>query len=152
MSELALTLIRFGFLALLWLFVLITINVLRRDLQAPADTPLSLLPSKPAKRTRSPRVRARNLVVTDGPLIGVVVPLGTAPVTIGRAPDNTLVVDDDYASSHHAKIYQADGRWIVEDTGSTNGTWIDRNRIVGPAVLEPGSTLRIGRTVLELRK
>jgi pSer/pThr/pTyr-binding forkhead associated (FHA) protein len=152
MSELALTLIRFGFLALLWLFVLVTINVLRRDLQAPADTPLSLMPNKPQRRPRTKRVRARNLVVTEGSLAGTVIPLGTIPVTIGRAPENTLVVTDDYASSHHARISQSDGRWIVEDIGSTNGTWVNRNRIVGPTVLEPGSTLRIGRTVLELRK
>lgn len=152
MSELALTLIRFGFLALLWLFVIITINVLRRDLQAPADTPLSLMPSSQPKRPRQSRARARKLYVTEGSLTGTVIPLGTAPVTIGRASDNTLVLEDDYVSSHHARISQSDGRWIVEDAGSTNGTWVNRNRIVGPTVLEPGYSLRIGQTVLELRK
>lgn len=153
MSELALTLLRFGFLLLLWFFVLMTVSVLRRDLAASSDTPIAGAPTKTMKRPpRAARVRARNLVVTHGSLEGTVLPLGSAPVTIGRAADNTLVVDDDYASTHHARIYQSEGRWIVEDTGSTNGTWIDRNRITGPTILEPGSPLRVGRTVFELRK
>lgn len=154
MSELALTLLRFGFLALLWFFVLITVSVLRRDLLAPSPAEVAGGTSnKPPRRPpRQARSRARNLVVTHGSLEGTVLPLGTAPVTIGRASDNTLVVDDDYASSHHARIYPSEGRWIVEDGGSTNGTWIDRTRITGPTLLELGSPLRIGRTILELRK
>ncbi len=153
MSELALTLLRFGFLLLLWFFVLMAVSVLRRDLAASSDSVIAGASVKaPKKPPRAARVRARNLVVTHGSLEGTVLPLGSAPVTIGRAADNTLVVDDDYASSHHARIYQSEGRWIVDDTGSTNGTWIDRNRITGPTILEPGSALRVGRTVIELRK
>lgn len=153
MSELALTLLRFGFLALLWFFVLITISVLRRDLDAPATASLAGTPLRGARKApRQARSRPRNLVVTHGSLQGTVLPLGTVPVTIGRADDNTLVVDDDYASSHHARIHQSDGRWIVEDVGSTNGTWIDRTRITGPTLLEPGMPLRVGHTVMELRK
>lgn len=153
MSELALTLLRFGFLALLWCFVLLTVSALRRDLQAPDSAPIATTQSRPGRKAaRTARTRARNLVVLEGSLMGTVLPLGTAPVTIGRAADNTLVVDDDYASSHHARIYQTDGQWIAEDVGSTNGTWIDRTRITGPTLLEPGAHLRIGRTVIELRK
>jgi pSer/pThr/pTyr-binding forkhead associated (FHA) protein len=153
MSELALTLLRFGFLLLLWFFVLMAVSVLRRDLSASSNTAISGTATKTMKKPpRAARVRARNLVVTDGSLEGTVLPLGSAPVTIGRAADNTLVVDDDYASSHHARIYQSEGRWIVEDTGSTNGTWIARTRITGATILEPGSPLRVGRTVFELRK
>ncbi len=153
MSELALTLLRFGFLALLWCFVLITVSALRRDLQAPDSTAIAAAPTRTGHRpTRAGRIRPRNLVVTEGSLMGTVLPLGSAPVTIGRAADNTLVVDDDYASSHHARLYQTEGRWIVEDVGSTNGTWIDRTRITAPTLLEPGAPLRVGRTVFELRK
>ena len=73
-------------------------------------------------------------------------------VTIGRAPDSTLVIDDDYASSRHARIYPAEGTWIVEDLGSTNGTWIDRTRITTPTVLPVGAPLRVGRTTLQVQK
>jgi len=160
-SELALTLIRLGFLTLLWAFVLITVLVLRRDLRMPADA----LPArrngrpgrapKPAKRPRAPKApkgKGTKLVVIEGPLLGTVIPLADTQITIGRAPDSTLVIDDDYASSRHARIYPAEGTWIVEDLGSTNGTWIDRTRITTPTVLPVGAPLRVGRTTLQVQK
>ena len=152
MSELALTLARLGFLALLWTFVFLVVSALRRDLLAPANAPLT--PRSTTSNDRRPRrakSTARKLVVVEGNLEGTVVPLGSASVTIGRAADNSLVLDDDYASSHHAKLYPYEDSWVVEDLGSTNGTWIDRTRITTPTVLGIGQPLHIGRTVVELR-
>jgi pSer/pThr/pTyr-binding forkhead associated (FHA) protein len=162
-SELVLTLLRLGFLLLIWLLVLVTVLVLRRDLRAPRDArPLVATgPSrggsaparseKPAK-TKAPRSGPRSLVVVEGPLAGTVIPLGAADVTIGRAPDSTLVLDDDYASNQHARMSLMNGQWVVTDVGSTNGTWIDKSRITGPTPLTTGHQLKVGRTVLELRK
>lgn len=157
MSELALTLVRLAFLGLLWLFVLVTILVLRRDLRQPAETRPTVRARpvkapKPAKVARQAKVRGTKLVVTEGPLTGTVIPLNTAQVTIGRAPDSTVVIDDDYASSRHARVYPAEGAWVVEDLGSTNGTWIDRTRITTPTVLPVGVPLRVGRTTLQLQR
>lgn len=171
MSELALTLIRLGFLALIWAFVIITVLVLRRDLRAPADArqlagvagaARSAKQPKQAKPTRAPRasrvsskVKGTKLVVVEGPLTGTVIPLDaeqTAQITIGRAPDSTIVVDDDYASSRHARVYSSEGKWVVEDLGSTNGTWIERTRITSATALPIGAPLRIGRTTLQLQK
>lgn len=159
MSALALTLLRLGFLAVLWIFVLVVAGVLRRDLIAPQDARLNIPggpvapPAAPSRAPRSRhRARANSLVVVQGALQGTVLPLGATAITIGRAPDNTLVINDDYASSHHCRLYPAEGRWVVEDVGSTNGTWIERARITGPTALEVGTPLRIGRTVVELRK
>ena len=158
MSELALTLVRLGFLALLWVFVLVTVFALRRDLRQPADarpTGRSAKPAKqpkPAKVARQPKVKGSKLAVIEGPLKGTVIPLTDAQITIGRAPDSTLVIDDDYASSRHARIYPAEGSWVVEDLGSTNGTWIDRSRITTPTVLPVGAPLRVGRTTLQIQK
>lgn len=166
MSELALTLLRLGFLALLWAFVLITVLVLRRDLRMPADARpegrtgrAGRSPRQPkapkapkAPRGRGAKVKGSKLVVIEGPLIGTVIPLGAAQITIGRAPDSTLIIDDDYASSRHARVYPAEGAWIVEDLGSTNGTWIDRTRITTPTVLPVGAPLRVGRTTLQIQK
>lgn len=157
MSELALTLVRLAFLGLLWLFVLVTILVLRRDLRQPAETRPTgrarpVKAPKPAKIARQEKVRGTKLVVTEGPLTGTVIPLNTAQVTIGRAPDSTVVIDDDYASSRHARVYPAEGAWVVEDLGSTNGTWIDRTRITTPTVLPVGVPLRVGRTTLQLQR
>lgn len=155
MSELALTLARLGFLALLWTFVFLVISALRRDLVAPANTPLAARSTtSSSERRRTPRRAkntARKLVVVQGDLEGTVVPLGGTAVTIGRAADNSLVLDDDYASSHHAKLYPYEDSWVVEDLGSTNGTWIDRTRITTPTVLGIGQPLHIGRTIVELR-
>ena len=157
MSELALTLVRLAFLGLLWLFVLMTVLVLRKDLRQPAETrptgrPRQPKAPKPAKVARQAKVRGTKLVVTEGPLTGTVIPLTTAQVTIGRAPDSTVVIEDDYASSRHARVYPSEGAWVVEDLGSTNGTWIDRTRITTPTVLPVGVPLRVGRTTLQLQR
>lgn len=168
MTEFALTLLRLAFLGALWLFIIITVIALRRDLMQPrearpAATRGSNRPPKPAKAPRPPKPAKQSkaakqgkagpsLVVTEGPLAQTVIPLGTAQVTLGRAPDSTLVIDDDYASSRHARLYPSDDGWIVEDLGSTNGTWIDRTRITSPTVLPPGVPLRIGRTTLQLQR
>jgi pSer/pThr/pTyr-binding forkhead associated (FHA) protein len=158
MSELALTLLRLGFLVLLWVGVLFTLSVLRRDLRAPREArPVALAagqqqPSAPPSRRARSSGRGNRLVVTDGPLSGTVVPLGATPITIGRAADSTLVLDDDYASTNHCRIYSAGGEWVVEDLNSTNGTWLDRTRITRPTVLPLGAPLRVGRSVMQVRK
>ena len=162
MSELVLTLLRLGFLLLIWGLVLVTVLVLRRDLRAPRDArPLVAAPvpreqrapkpEKPAKQ-RAPKSGVRSLVVVEGALAGTVIPLGAADVTLGRAPDSTIVLDDDYASNAHARLSLVNGTWVVSDLGSTNGTWIDRQRIVAPTQLLVGHQLKVGRTVLELRR
>lgn len=161
MSELALTLVRLGFLILLWVFVLTTVLVLRRDLRQPAEArPLGRerkparagKPPRPAKVAKAQKVKGSRLVVVEGPLVGTIIPLGDIQITIGRAPDSTLIIDDDYASSRHARIYPSEGSWVVEDLGSTNGTWIDRSRITSPTVLPVGAPLRVGRTTLQIQK
>jgi pSer/pThr/pTyr-binding forkhead associated (FHA) protein len=166
MSELTLTLLRLAFLVGLWLFVLFTVLALRRDLGAPREArPARLDLSGPEQeRVRQPKSvkapkqpkKSKNtvgtaLLVEEGPLAGTVILLGTEQVTIGRAPDSTLIADDDYVSSRHARIYPSEGVWMVEDLGSTNGTWLDRSRITSPAVLNPGVPVRIGRTVVKLQ-
>jgi FHA domain-containing protein len=164
MSELTLTLLRLGFLALLWLLVLSILGVLRRDLfgtridrrtprpagAAPAAGPTPAVTRRP--RAAEARPSLRTLVVTEGSLRGTTLTLGQAPVLIGRAPESTLVLDDDYASARHARIYPQDGEWFAEDLGSTNGTFIGSNRLTQPTRLEAGVPVRVGRTVLELRR
>ncbi|WP_425427298.1 FHA domain-containing protein FhaB/FipA [Brevibacterium ihuae] len=93
----------------------------------------------------------RELHVTSGALAGMVVPLGSAPITLGRAGGNTLVLEDDFASGSHARIVPDSGRWYVEDLGSTNGTFIDGQRLHSPVQMRIGTPVTIGHTTLELR-
>ena len=79
-------------------------------------------------------------------------PLGSAPITLGRASDSTLVLDDDYASNRHARLYQHEGKWILEDLGSTNGTWLERTRITAPTVVPNNVSMKVGRSTMELRR
>jgi hypothetical protein len=159
MTELTLTLLRLGYLACLWLLVISIVAVLRRDLFGTKIT--RRLPSGPALAAPAvPRGRPaqafpappRLLVVTEGSLKGTTITLTQAPVLIGRAPECTLVLDDDFASGRHARLSLQQGTWMVEDLGSTNGTFLGRNRVQAPTPIEPGSPVRIGRTVLELRR
>jgi pSer/pThr/pTyr-binding forkhead associated (FHA) protein len=159
-SALALQLMRFGFLALLWLFVLATMRVIRSDLRTSGQPRVATPP--PARRRGKnsdaypPSARPApgtptHLLVTEGGLTGTRIGLTGAPVLIGRANDSTLVLEDDYASTRHARISLQDGLWVVEDLGSTNGSYLGQRKIDGPVQLEPGVPLRIGKTVLELR-
>ncbi len=158
-SPLALQLMRFGFLALLWLFVLAAVRVVRSDLRA-SGQPRVAVP--PPSRRRGSRGRSdaaavarprgpSQLVVTEGGLAGTRIGLTGAPVLIGRANDSTLVLTDDYASTRHARVSLQDGVWFVEDLGSTNGTYLGQRKLDGPVPLEMGVPVRIGKTVLELR-
>ena len=164
MNELTLTLIRVAFLAVLWLFVIAAIGVVRTDLSgnaggrsraarrqaAPAPRPVAPRPS--GKPPRSRRGQLHTLVVTGGALKGTTIDLSEQQITLGRANDATLVLNDDYASSRHARIFPQDGQWIVEDLGSTNGTYLDRQKVTRPTPVPAGVPVRIGKTVLELRR
>jgi hypothetical protein len=160
MNALTLTLLRVAFLAVLWLFVIAAIGVVRTDLlgtvtakvrrgrsqQAPAPQPKAPRPAKPGRGT------PRFLVVTEGALSGMSIDLADQQITMGRANDATLILNDDYASTYHARIFPQDGQWLVEDLGSTNGTYLDRQKVARPTPIPVGVPIRIGKTVLELRR
>lgn len=162
MSELVITLLRLSYLVLLWALVLACIGVLRRD----------IFGLRVSSRGKGRRGRANDqsrlngndaaggpgrsapvtLTVLEGPLAGTQLGLHTSSVLIGRAPSCTLVVDDDTASGRHARIFPHDGGWYVEDLGSTNGTWLADARVADPVPVPLGAPVRVGQTVLELRR
>lgn len=160
MSELTVTVLRLGLLVLLWGFVLSLAGVLRSDLygtrvinrSTPSSAPANGRAKgvKPALPRRNPRVPT-HLVVTSGPLAGTRLPLRDKGVLIGRNPECSLVLDDDFASGRHARIIRGEDGWYVEDLGSTNGTFIGQFRVGEAIPLEAGTTVRIGKTLLELR-
>ena len=161
MSTLTLLLIRLAFLAVLWLFVITAVGVVRTDLfgQSPSSRKQKRQrqnprprPARPPRPARAARGEPQQLLVTGGPLSGTTLPLTEQQITIGRSNDATLVLNDDYASSRHARLFPQDGQWIVEDLGSTNGTYLDRQKVTQPTPVPTGVPIRIGKTVLELRR
>ena len=74
--------------------------------------------------------------------------IGPTKVTIGRAPDNTIVLSDLRASSHHAEVRPEGAYFSVVDLGSSNGTFVNEQQVFGnaPRLLQPGDMLRIGDT------
>ncbi|GAB2868237.1 FHA domain-containing protein [Actinocorallia aurea] len=188
MTPITLTLIKIAFLAVLWLFVIAAVGVIRADLfGSKAAERASNRPPRPARQSAQERARQQRqspspqpaparpptephaqpqqqqqrpqgqgqavLVVTEGPLTGTSIDLATSgTVTIGRAPDSTLVVSDDYASSRHARIFSQGADWVLEDLNSTNGTYLGRSKVTRPVQLPVGVPVRIGKTVIELRK
>ncbi|MBV7363109.1 FHA domain-containing protein [Actinomycetaceae bacterium TAE3-ERU4] len=176
-NELLFTVFRFSYLILLWLMVLVALTVLRRDIFGTMVTPRGRgraarkaehnrqkTASKPAKAESSSAVLPGmpgsfpvpeaegplRLIVTGGPLAGTSLPLGSAPVVIGRSPSCTLVLDDNYASGRHARLFPDKHSWWLEDLDSTNGTFMDDERVVQARPLQPGIRFRVGQTTMEI--
>jgi pSer/pThr/pTyr-binding forkhead associated (FHA) protein len=161
MSELTLTIIQLGFLALLWVFAFAIASAIRADLfgvrprpQQPAAQSQAA-PSQAAKQPVKPvklhRGAPTKVVVIEGADSGQQASLSGA-VTLGRGGTNDLDLSDEYVSTRHARFVPHNGQWYVEDLGSTNGTYVAGARISRPTPVGAKSTIRVGRTVLELRK
>ncbi|MDO4665544.1 MAG: FHA domain-containing protein [Actinomycetaceae bacterium] len=151
-SELTVTVIRLGYLVLLWVFVFAALTTLQRDLWGTIVTPRGKgIPRREERKgKKNPAAHPTHLLVTEGSLVGTTMPLGASAIVIGRSPSCTLVIDDSYASSTHARIFRDQDTWYVEDMRSTNGTFVDGERITSARKVGPGITIRIGQTCLEL--
>jgi pSer/pThr/pTyr-binding forkhead associated (FHA) protein len=164
LSEFTLTLIKFGFLALLWIFVLSAFSVIRSDLfGARVDAPQATGQASTAKRAKQPkqpkqkpprkrRGAPTKLVITEGSNAGESLPLSGETITLGRGSDSTIRLDDDYVSTRHARFVTNGEEWFIEDMGSTNGTYIGSTRVTRATAITPGTAVRLGKTIVELRK
>jgi len=158
MSALAMTLMRLGFLLLLWAFVYFVVRVLKSDLYG---TRMSAAAQARSSAVVAPEVvdpmhlgskRPVRLVVVEGPLTGTSIPLASSAILIGRSPSCTLVLDDDYSSSRHARIFPQGENWLVEDLGSTNGTFVNGERVHQPVRVTAGESVRVGQSTIELQR
>jgi pSer/pThr/pTyr-binding forkhead associated (FHA) protein len=158
MSELTLFLIRFAYLAILWIFVLSAISVIRSDMfgaRVPETARGAVAPSRGKAKAKPPSRRRgspTHLVVVEGDNAGARAELDDAPLLIGRGSDAAIRLDDDYVSTRHARVAASGDEWFVEDLGSTNGTYVGSVRITQPTTIGLGIQVRIGKTILELRK
>ncbi len=161
MSELTLMLIRFAYLAILWIFVLSAISVVRSDMfgariestpRADRRADKQARRQAKARPSKRPRGAPTHVAITEGANAGETISLDLAPLLIGRGSDAAIRLDDDYVSTRHARIAASGDQWFVEDLGSTNGTYIGASRLTQPTTLQLGTQVRIGKTTLELRK
>ncbi|WP_293878681.1 FHA domain-containing protein [uncultured Brevibacterium sp.] len=179
MTEFTVVALRFGLFIAMWVFVFMVAGVLSRDLFGPRKVKAGKRRKRAKAQQSAPATQqptqqpvgagathgdasdsyahqasdfVSELVVTSGPLSGTVIALGDAPITLGRSRENTLVLDDDFASGFHAKI-APDGRggWYVEDLGSTNGTYMGQHQLEAPTSLGVHMPVTIGNTTVELR-
>ena len=159
MSDLVVLALKLLFLALLWLFILFVGNVIRTDMfgrklatnEAGELRPVNELKKQKRRAAKPARKLPNTLRVSRGKQEGLTLPLGDG-VKIGRASDCQLVLDDDYVSTRHAQIVRTDSGYVVEDLGSTNGTYVNNERISAATPFGTSDTLRIGRTLMVVEK
>jgi len=149
--------LKIGFLALMWLFILFAGSIIRTDLFGRKVSVTELeavaggMPPASRKQRRAEKKWPKTLMVTHGPQAGARLALGNG-ITIGRASDCQLILDDDYVSTRHARIVRGPEGYVVEDLNSTNGTFVNNQPVVAPVAFDVGDSLRIGRTIMTPEK
>ncbi|MEP6477253.1 MAG: FHA domain-containing protein [Actinomycetota bacterium] len=151
MTPFALSAIKYGLLVLLYLFIWRSLRRVVRDVRTQSPS---------SGRTRGRSRAADDAPTTTASIIVVHEPDGAKPRTfklatsmlVGRAAECEIRVDDTYASQQHARVFGRSGGWYVEDLGSTNGTFVNDQRLGAPAMVQPGDKIRVGTTVLELKR
>jgi len=118
-----------------------------------AATVAAPVPGRTRRRDRPAKGRGgkvnRLVIIEPKARRGAAFPLG-AEITVGRDPASTITIDGDtFVSNLHLRIYEADGQAMVEDMGSTNGSFHNGTRLHGAHLLHPGDRIQVGYTVLE---
>jgi hypothetical protein len=136
----SLWLLRLLFLALLYLFLFAVVRILVRDLRAAAREPGTELGRLHVVSSPSGEPEAGTAYVLD------------AVTTLGRDVNNTVVIDDPFASTEHAALTFRGSAWYVEDLSSTNGTYVNGSRVDGIAPVGFGDEIQIGQVRLRLER
>jgi pSer/pThr/pTyr-binding forkhead associated (FHA) protein len=120
----------------------------RPAVASPAAQTKDRTKSKQAKKKA--RGRASRLVILEPKARrGMSIAL-TGDVTLGREPGCTIMIDDDaYVSQLHLRVFDYEGQPLVEDLGSTNGTFHNGSKLVGAKLLHPGDRIQVGTTLIE---
>ena len=151
MPPIVLTVLKVAFLGVLYFFVYRALRAVVVDLREPAARAISAPQPAPAGRPRGDRPPKTVVVLNEGGKKVDSVPLD-GNIQIGRAEACQIRLDDTYVSTFHARIFRRDDEWFVEDLGSTNGTYLNQQRVTSPAELYAGDRLKVGKSTLELRR
>ncbi|MDO5511718.1 FHA domain-containing protein [Corynebacterium sp.] len=154
MDSLVLLIFKIVLLVLLWFFIFMAVRGMRRDLLTADGARVgTTAPAEPRKGALSTgrREAAKQLAVIDGPLKGSHMAVSTLEeVVMGRSPDCTFQLGDDFASARHARLFRRGSDWFVEDLDSRNGTYVGGYRIDQPERVGTGTDIRVGRTTVRL--
>jgi pSer/pThr/pTyr-binding forkhead associated (FHA) protein len=162
MSELALFLVRIAFVAVLWIFVLSLLSVIRADLYGRRVISRLAQQNSPQLAKAAPMAELgiedsdsyepTHIQMLTGRNAGSKLDLADKKeVLIGRSSGSDLVISDEFASNMHAKLVLVGDEWVLQDLNSTNGTYLDGKRVTTPMTMSPGATIRIGTTTFDLR-
>lgn len=152
MPPFVLTVLQVALLVLLYFFVWRAVRAVVVDLYGPRERRRSR-PAEPGpKPARRGKGRPSKVIVVDeqGGKVGTHRLSGT--IQIGRASSCQIRLTDTYISQLHAKISERNGSWVVEDLGSTNGTYLNQRKVTVPTEISPGDRIRVGKTVIEVRR
>jgi pSer/pThr/pTyr-binding forkhead associated (FHA) protein len=151
MSPFILSVLKYALLVLLYFFVFRAIRSVASDVGGRRSSPRA--EPRPAAAAPARGRRPPSAVLVHGPdgAKPSTVRL-EGPTEVGRASACAITVDDTYVSQHHARFFERDGAWYLEDLGSTNGTYLNDHRVTQPAEVQPGDVVRLGKTVLEMRR
>ena len=154
MPVIVLDLLKYAFLVILYLFIARAVRAIYVELRPPARN--TAVKAAPQPISRQPSRRAKKaparVVLVEGTSSGGKTFDLTDELLIGRADKCQIVLTDSYASQMHARIFSKDGTFMIEDLGSTNGTYLNRHKVTTPTQLGRGDQVKIGKTVMELRK
>lgn len=146
MPESVLTILKFCFLALLYLFLWRVVHVVVREMRAPTAGDGAAAPKAGRKERRGARLR----IIEPPEQEGEVYPLGEE-LTVGRGGGCGIVLPDDhFVSTVHARLFRRGDDVFVEDLGSRNGTFVNGETVAAPTRLRRGDRVQFGQTVGEL--
>lgn len=150
MDEQLLTILKFCVLALLYLFFFRVLRAVWTEIRGPKVVEASpRRAQREAKRVDRRAAPVQLAIIEPTSQKGRRYELGQE-LTVGRAAGCQVTIDDTYASQIHARVFARDGQLLVEDLGSTNGTFLNRRKVQGPQVMRRGDRLQVGNTVMEL--
>src|SRR5215210_1736965 len=157
MPEPLLAVLKLLCIALLYLFFLRVLRAVWAELRPPPPAPPAPPPMAPRRREPAPTGRGRRkgsghlVIVAPAEQKGRSFELN-GELTVGRAAGCQVALEDNYVSQLHARVFARDGTVWVEDLGSTNGTYLNDRRVSAPLAVRRGDQLKVGSTVMELKR
>lgn len=161
MTDQLLGLLRIALLISLYVFFARVLWAVWIEVRVPATPRAAITPTPRSSRSNTGAIArvprpfrvARLRIISPVTMKNLTFTVGDTPFTIGRLEENNLcLADDAYVSSRHARLYRHEGSVVVEDLGSTNGTFLNKEPVSGITQVRIGDRVQIGGVILEAEK